>query len=139
MRIVIDTNVWISGLLWRGDAWRLLKLAEEGLVQICITYTMLLELEEVLGYPRLQKRLTILEQTPASLAAYALHLSYAFDVSRPLLPIVEADPDDDIFLLCAIAAEATCVVTQDRHLLDMENYQSIAIMPVAEFLAMYFP
>lgn len=54
MRIVIDTNVWVSGLLWKGDAWRLLKHAEEGSVELCIAYPMLLELEEVLNYDRLR-------------------------------------------------------------------------------------
>lgn len=33
MRIVIDTNIWISGLLWKGDAWHLLNLAEQGKVE----------------------------------------------------------------------------------------------------------
>ncbi|MBI3921428.1 MAG: putative toxin-antitoxin system toxin component, PIN family [Armatimonadetes bacterium] len=53
MRIVIDTNIWVSGLLSEGDGWRLLDLAEEGDVEICIAYPMLLELEEVLAYPTL--------------------------------------------------------------------------------------
>ncbi len=41
MRIVIDTNIWVSGLLWKGDAWRLLKLVEDGkleLYQLCWRY-----------------------------------------------------------------------------------------------------
>ena len=49
MRLVIDTNIWVSGLLWRGDAWRLLNLAEQGKVELCIAHSMLLELEEVLA------------------------------------------------------------------------------------------
>lgn len=57
MRIVIDTNIWIAGLLWKGDAWRLLKLAEAGQVQLYLAYPMLLELEEVLAYERFQPRL----------------------------------------------------------------------------------
>jgi len=36
VRIVVDTNIWVSGLLWKGDAWRLLNLAEQGKVEICI-------------------------------------------------------------------------------------------------------
>jgi putative PIN family toxin of toxin-antitoxin system len=49
VRIVIDTNIWVSALLWRSKAWSLLKLAEKGEVEICIAYPMLLELEEVLA------------------------------------------------------------------------------------------
>jgi putative PIN family toxin of toxin-antitoxin system len=135
VRIVIDTNIWIAGLLWKGDAWRLLKLAEAGKVEICLAYPMLLELEEVLGYELFQARLQILDVTPAQLAAYALSLVTAVDASRPHLPIVVVDPDDDIFLLCAVEARATYVVTNDRHLLALKSYQGIEIVKVEDFLA----
>lgn len=96
---------------------------------------MVLELEEVLHYERFQARLQILNVTPAQLAAYALTLSTAFDVSRPHLPIVVADPDDDIFLLCAVEARAIYLVTNDRHLLAMKSYQGVEIVSIEDFLA----
>lgn len=133
MRIVIDTNIWVSGLLWKGDAWHLLNLAEQGKVELCIAYAMLLELEEVLSYNRLQQRLTSLQETPSQLAAYALNLCSIFDVSRLGPPIVKADPDDDIFLLCAKAAQASYLVTQDRHLLALNRFQGIPIVTLADF------
>lgn len=138
MRIVIDTNIWISGLLWKGNAWRLLRLAEQDAVELCIAYPMLLELEEVLAYERLQSRLTLLQQTPAQLAAFALGLATAFDISRRSPPIVTADPDDDSFLLCAIEAQATYVVTNDRHLLALKSHAGIDIITVEDFLAREF-
>ena len=134
MRIVIDTNIWISGLLWQGKPWQLLKLAENGEVQLCIAYAMLLELEEVLTYDKLQPRLQTLQQTPSQLVTYALNLSTVFDVSRMGLPIVTADPDDDIFVLCALSAGANYLVTGDRHLLDLVSYQTVKIVTVTEFL-----
>lgn len=135
MRIVIDTNIWISGLLWKGDGWRLLKLAEAGKIELCVAYPMVLELEEVLNYERFQARLQILDVTPAQLAAYALSLATALDVSRPHLPIVAADPDDDIFLLCAVEARAVYLVTNDRHLLAMKSYRGVGIVKLEDFLA----
>jgi putative PIN family toxin of toxin-antitoxin system len=139
VRIVIDTNIWISGLLWKGDAWRLLKLAEQSRVELCMAYAMLLELEEVLSYDRFQPRLTILSETPAQLAAYAMRLSTLFDVSRSGLPIVHADPDDDIFLLCAFKARANYVVTNDRHLRALKEYREIPILTLEVFLHQEFP
>lgn len=137
MRIVIDTNIWVSGLLWKGDAWRLLNLVEAGELDVCIAYAMLLELEEVLGYERLQPRLTVLQQTPARLAAYALSLATVFDVSRGDTPIVQSDPDDDIFLLCAMAAGASHVVTNDNHMLALGSHEGVAIVRVEQFLQFY--
>ena len=94
---------------------------------------MLLELEEVLAYERLQSRLQALQQTPAQLVAYALSLSTVYDISHTGLPIVEADPDDDVFVLCAIEAGAEYLVTGDKHLLNLGSYLSVKIVTVTEF------
>jgi putative PIN family toxin of toxin-antitoxin system len=52
VRVVIDTNIWVSGLLWRGMPWKLLCLAEAGQVELCVAPSMLVELGEVLAYGR---------------------------------------------------------------------------------------
>jgi putative PIN family toxin of toxin-antitoxin system len=134
MRVVIDTNIWISGLLWRGAPWRLLRQAEQGKIELCVTPPMLSELAVVLSYERLQRRIAQLGSTSEELVAYALSLATVFEAPQGE-PIVAADPDDDIFLHCAAAAGASCVVSGDRHLLDLEQYQQIPILSVNEFLA----
>jgi len=139
MRIVIDTNIWVSGLLWKGEAWRLLRLADEGLLKICIAYPMLLELEEVLNYPRFAPRLLTLQQTPAQLAGFALSISVAVEVMRAWPPIITADPDDDLFILCAVAASADYVVTADHHLLSLGAYRGVPILTIGEFFTRIAP
>ena len=138
MRIVIDTNVWVSGLLWRGMPWKLLCLAEAGEVELCITPSMLVELAEVLSYERLQPRLQQLGLTPEELVAYALSLASVFEVPEGD-PIVAADPDDDIFLRCAIVAGAAYVVSGDHHLLDLGGYAGIPILTIRDFFTKEFP
>ena len=81
MRIVVDTNLWISGLLWRGNPWRLLRLAEAGDVEICMAPAMLIELAEVLTYERLRPRLGQLGLSPAELMAYVVDLVSVFEVA----------------------------------------------------------
>ena len=80
MRIVIDTNIWVSGLLWRGMPWKLLGLAEAGEVELCIAPSMLVELAEVLSYERFRLRLKQLGLTPEELVAYTLSLASVFEV-----------------------------------------------------------
>ena len=138
MRVVIDTNVWVSGLLWRGMPWKLLCLAEAGEVELCITPSMLVELAEVLSYERLQPRLEQLGLTPEELVAYALSLASVFEVPEGD-PIVVADPDDDIFFRCAIVAGAAYVVSGDHHLLDLGGYAGIPILTVRDFFVKEFP
>ena len=110
----MDTNIWVSGLLWRGLPWKLLCLAEAGKVELCMAPAMLDELAQVLSYERLQPRLKQLGLTPVELVAYAMDLASIFEVPEGS-PIVVADPDDDVFLCCAAVAGAACVVSGDNH------------------------
>ena len=140
MLVVIDTNLWVSGLLWRGMPWRLLRLAERGRVTLCMAPAMVAELAEVLTYERLQPRLQQLGLTPAALIAYVLNVASIFEVPESeKASIVVADPDDDIFLRCAVVAGAAYVVSGDHHLLDLENYAGVPIITVRDFLAREFP
>jgi len=138
MRVVLATNIWVSGLLWRGLPWSLLRLAALGQVVPCMAPEMLGELAGVLAYERLRPRLQSLRLEAADLVSYAMSLTTFFDVpSGPI--IVSADPDDDIFLRCATVANAVYVVNGDQHLLALKSYAGIAIMTVHDFLAAEFP
>lgn len=136
---MIDTNIWVSGLLWRGMPWNLLRLAEEGQVELCMAPSMLVELAEVLNYERLQPRLEQLGLTSSKLVAYAMSLASMFEVQvSEGSPIVVADPDDDVFLRCALVAGAAYVVSGDRHLLAVGEYAGIPILTIRDFLAREF-
>lgn len=138
MRVVIDTNIWVSGLLWRGMPWRLLRLAETGQVELCTSPSILSELAEVLDYERFHPRLRQLGLTPEELIAYAINLATIFE-TLPGKPIVVDDPDDDIFIHCAVAAGAAYVVSGDHHLLDLGEYAGIPILSIRDFLTFEFP
>jgi len=75
VRIVIDTNIWVSGLLWRAMPWNLLRLAGKGQVELCMAPAMVDELATVLTYERLQPRLEQLSLTPSELVVYTLNLA----------------------------------------------------------------
>ena len=117
---------------------KLLRLAEAGRLTVCTTPGILSELADVLSYERLQPRLAQLGLTPAEFVGYAMSLASVFEVPEGE-PIVLADPDDDVFLRCALAAEASYVVSGDRHLLDLHAYAGIPIATVRDFLAREFP
>jgi len=139
--VVFDTNIWISGLLWRNLAWKLLRLAEQGQIQVCMAPTMLEELEQVLTYDKLQSRLNQLRLTSIDLITYVIDLVSMFEVILPPNgnPIVIADPDDDIFLHCAITAQVAYIISGDRHLLELEQYHNIPIVTIRHFLESEFP
>lgn len=139
MRLVVDTNIWISGLLWQGMPWKLLCLAEQGELELCMAPPMFEELAEVLAYERLRPRLDQLGLSPDELLAYAVSLAAVFEIpEQPGTAIVVADPDDDIFLRCATVSGAVCVVSGDHHLLDLGEYAGIPILTVRSFFDEFY-
>lgn len=139
MRIVIDTNLWVSGLLWKGAPWELLRLAEAEKIELCVAPAMIEELAQVLAYEKFEPRLEQLNLSSADLLAYAIDLASVFDVPQDGPVIVTDDPDDDIFLRCAVASQASYVLSGDHHLLDLEAYAGIPIVRVRDFLNQRFP
>jgi putative PIN family toxin of toxin-antitoxin system len=98
---------------------------------------MLNELEKVLSYERFQPRLNQLELVPSEMVAYAMHLASIFEALEGD-PIVVADPNDDVFLRCALVAGADYVISGDRHLLNLGKYGHVSILSASDFLVQVF-
>jgi len=133
VRVVLDTNVVIAGLLWRGKPYELLGHAIDGKMQCFASAPLIEELERVLGYDRLAKRIASLNTTIAALVADYLELVELVIVAD-IAPAVSADPDDDALLATALAADAEMIVSGDVHLLNLKHYQVIPIVTAAECL-----
>lgn len=134
MRVVADTNIVVSGLMWKGNSRRILDAARAGEIQLLTTIVLLAELEDVLGREKFSARLA-----SAGVRASELVLGYAAlaSVIEPaeIEPVVLADPDDDAVIACAIAAQCQVIVSGDQHLLDLKHYQGIRIVTAAELVA----
>ena len=74
MRVVLDTNVVVAGLLWRGKPYELLGRAIDGKMRCFASAPLIEELERVLGYDKLAKRSASLSTTIAALVADYLEL-----------------------------------------------------------------
>lgn len=133
MRVVLDANVAISGLLWGGPPHRLIDAAIEGTIEIFTSSVLLTELREALAYPKLAKRLT---ETGSSIDRLVDSYVAIAQLIAPatIAPTVIGDPDDDHVLACALAAQADLVVSGNAHLLNLKHYHHILISTPAETL-----
>ncbi len=133
MRVVADTNVVVSGLLWKGPSRRLLDAARAGRIGLFTSPQLLAELEDVLVRRKFAARLA-----HAGVTARDLVLGYsALSTIVPPTAIpatVSADPDDDAMLACAVTAAADVIASGDRHLLDLKNFRTISIWKPARLL-----
>ena len=127
MRIVLDTNVVISGMLWSGRPQQLLDQAHDGMVRPYTCEALLDELMDVLNRPKLTEALAQRRVKPRQLLNYYESLCTIVKPA-PVGRIVPADPDDDVVVACAISAKAGYIVTGDLPLQSMGKYKGIKIV-----------
>lgn len=136
MRLILDTNVVLSALLWGGTPYRLLQLAVEGEAQLFTSPVLAAELREILARPHLAAKL--LEKGTTADAVTALYLEFARALSPLTVPrVVPDDADDDHVVACAVAAKADIIVSGDKHLLKLHEYQGIRIVTVVQAVQLF--
>ncbi|MCP2727447.1 putative toxin-antitoxin system toxin component, PIN family [Limnofasciculus baicalensis] len=138
MKIVVDTNIFVSGWLWGGIPARLFRLARTHQVIICACEPILAELETTLEKQKLQAKLQSLGFTVNGLMRGTRELVEVYPISTINLPELR-DPNDNMILATAIAAAVDVIVTGDLDLLVLQEYEGILIVTAREFLDRYFP
>ena len=134
MQIVLDTNVVLSALLWRGTPYQLLNACRQhDEVRLFTSPALLDELAEVLTRSSVTKRLAIINRTAREVLADYVEV---IEVIEPdYVPrVVPDDADDDQVIAAAIASKANWIVSGDADLLSLGNHQGIQILTVAQAL-----
>jgi putative PIN family toxin of toxin-antitoxin system len=130
-RVVLDTNVYISGLLWRDKPYQCLLLARSGIVKAVYCDAMLAELTE-----KLREKFGFSENHIHAVVYDYRRISERVVVDEQL-QVVPDDPDDDKFVECAVAANAAVIVSGDQHLLTLKHYHDVEVLTAADFLLRY--
>ena len=132
MKIIIDTNVTISGLLWGGAPNQILKLCRNGVVRILECDETLNEVKRVLQYPRFSNRLSVLGTTAIEVFAYFMNLTTYVTLLEIMPGVIKKDSFDNIFLGLASENSVSFIVSGDRHLLELKSYKGIQIVTPSE-------
>lgn len=131
MKIVLDTNVAVSALLWRGKPHSLLQaIRQRGDLRLVSIPALLTELADVLSRPPPAKQLAVIGRSAREVLSDYLEI---VDVVEPeeVPRVVPADADDDHVIAAAVAAQAVLIVSGDSDLLGMGGHQGIDIMSTA--------
>ena len=135
MRAVIDTNVLMAGLLWRGPSHALLEQVRAGTVSLVSSPALLAELADVIGRAKFDDILTRTNTLRERTLAEVRRLADVID--PPALPQpVCRDPDDDKVLALAIVAKVEFIVSGDKDLLSLVSFEGIPIVAPADAMAL---
>ena len=130
-RVVIDTNVVISALLFGGEPGALVPLWKTGRIKPLASKEIIDEYLRVLAYPKFG-----LAPEEIDFILYREILAH-FEIvgTKPGPVIVRDDPADDKFIRCAQEGRAGSIISGDRHLLRLKRQCAIEILTPAQFLA----
>ena len=132
MKVILDTNVFVSGIFFSGPPYQIIKAWRDGMLELAMSSDIFDEyrriatiLAEQFPPVNLQKLLEFLERE-----------ADFYDV--PVLSEqVCDDPDDDKFLACALASDTKIIVSGDKHLLRVSGYQDIEVLKPKAFVDVY--
>jgi len=132
VRVILDTNVFVSGVFFSGPPYQILRAWRDGKLQLVIS-------EEIIAEYRRVGSILAKQFPGVDLGPILEMVTVEADlVQAPGLPTpVCDDPDDDKFLACALAAKTRIIVSGDRHLIRVSGYQGIKIMKPREFADLY--
>ncbi len=131
-RLVIDTNVFVSGLISaEGSPARLLRAVQERRALHLVSDPIVEEYLRVLNYPRIRKFKKISDAFVADIAAYLVHQTERIELRSKIK--MSLDPDDDVFLNTAVDGRATLLVGGDKtDLLAQGKIEGIPIVSARE-------
>jgi putative PIN family toxin of toxin-antitoxin system len=132
VKIVLDTNVFISGVFFGGPPYQILDAWRHGKIEIVLSEDIFDE------YQRIATELSRqLKGIDISVFLDLLTVN-AIWVFAPRIPFsVSTDPDDDKFISCALASRTKVIVSGDKHLLNISGFRGVEVLTPRSFLEMY--
>lgn len=131
-RVVLDTNVIVSGTATTSTVpYSLLEAWRKGEYILVTSPPIIEEVKEVLKRPEKKFFITNqqIKEVVEALATKAFVTPGIFEAD-----VVKNDPDDNKFVACALEGSASHIVSGDKHLLDIDEYQGIKIVRARNFL-----
>ena len=132
MRIVLDTNVFISGIFFTGPPSDILKAWRDGKVQVLVSPSILDEYQRIGAELALQFRDVDLKPFLDLLTVQA-----EIVLAPTLPPVISDDPSDDKFLEAAAAGNASYIISGDKHLLKLSEFRGVQILKPRDFVQGY--
>jgi len=132
LKVVMDTNVFVSGVFFSGPPYRILEAWQSGEFELVVSQDILDEYQrvgEILG-----KEHPGIDLNP--ILNFVIEHAKVYKPAKLKSPVCE-DPDDDKFFACAMAGASRIIISGDKHLLKVSGYEGIEVLKPREFVDRY--
>lgn len=134
MKVVLDINIWLSGLFWSGEANRIIELAEKRKIDVIISKEIILEITEVLNKEaKFQRFIKDRKQKIEDLIRTILTIGKLVDTTTKI-EIIREHPADNIILELALDGKADYIISYNKHVLNLREFRGIKVVTPKEFL-----
>ena len=134
MKVVLDTNVWLSAIFWKGEAFKLIEKIESKKINVIITKEIIFEITNVLNKEtKFQKFIKNRNLVIEDLIKTIIYISKLI-ISKSKLNIIKEESADNRILEAAVDGNANYLISYDNHLLKFKKYKNIRIITPTEFI-----
>jgi uncharacterized protein len=132
-KVVFDTNIFISAVLFGGNPRQCLELARAGKIELYVSRDILVELsqklQEKFGWSRID-----VNELIEGLVKFAKLIE-----PKRKVDVIKSDPSDNMILECGISADADFIVSGDKkHLLSLKKFREIPLVSSKQFLDRWY-
>jgi putative PIN family toxin of toxin-antitoxin system len=136
LKLVLDANTLISGFFWEGNEAELIRKIERKDVLFFTNREILAEIREVIARSKFEKVMFNANLTADQIISKIISLSHIVVGPKLGIKVVKEDRSDNKFLECAVQAKVDYIVSGDKHLLNLREFQGIKIVKTKEVLSL---
>lgn len=137
MKVTLDTNVMLSATLWYGASNKIFRLIENGEIELVLSEEIIDEYANVMYYDEIQDKIKEHNLELMIIIEDLVALSTIVIPTRKINAVLE-DPNDDKILECAVEGESDYIITNDKHLLKLKEFEGIKIVTPDYFLKIFY-
>lgn len=129
MRVVLDTNIFVSGIHWDGNSRKILNAWLDMKLEVIISFDIIEEITRTLK----NFRIPLVEHDIELWESLLLETSF-FVFPEDHFDVVKNDADDNKFVDAAVEGHAQFIISQDKHLLNIKEFGEIKVVHPNEFV-----
>ena len=134
MRVVLDTNIWLSAVFWKGEASKVIESCATKKIELVITENIVSEIVEIVNREaKFQKFIKNLKESVEELVRTILSIATLIE-TQSKIELIKDHPKDNMILEAALDGKADYIISYDKHLRSMLQFNKIKIITPTDFL-----